>query len=134
MDKKKLLFIVGIILIVILGIIAINISKKNKEPEVIDELNENVLKDTVIDGISITDQSVITRDGLSTFMANVTNKGSDTIHIDNLYIFFTIDGEKIEALAMSNEDINANQTVPISLVFDRDISKATAVDYKNMKD
>ena len=134
MDKKKLLFIIGIILIVILGIIAINMSKKSKELEVIDELNENILKDTIIDNISITDQSVITRDGLSTFMANVTNKGNDTIHVDNLYIVFTIDGEEIEALAISNSDIDSNQIVPINLVFDRDISKATKVDYKNIKD
>ncbi len=134
MDKKKLLFIIGIILIVILGIIAINMSKKSKELEVIDELNENILKDTIIDNISITDQSVITRDGLSTFMANVTNKGNDTIHVDNLYIVFTIDGEEIEALVISNSDIDSNQIVPISLVFDRDISKATKVDYKNIKD
>ena len=134
MDKKKLLFIIGIILIVILGIIAINMSKKSKELEVIDELNENILKDTIIDNISITDQSVITRNGLSTFMANVTNKGNDTIHVDNLYIVFTIDGEEIEALAISNSDIDSNQIVPINLVFDRDISKATKVDYKNIKD
>ena len=54
MDKKKLLFIIGIILIVILGIIAINMSKKSKELEVIDELNENILKDTIIDNITKT--------------------------------------------------------------------------------
>ena len=105
MDKKKILFILGIILIVILGIVAINLGKKTKEPESTDKLNENILKNTTVESLSITDQSVITRDGVSTYMCNITNSGTETKHIDNLFLVFTIDGEEIEALAVKDVDI-----------------------------
>jgi hypothetical protein len=130
MDKKKILFIIGLVLIVILGIIAINISKKNKEPEPVDTLNENILKDTTVDGLHITNQAVITRDGISTYTANITNETSETKYIDEFYITFTVDGKKISALAIKDTNITSNQTLPISLMYDEDISKATKVEYK----
>lgn len=134
MDKKKLLFIVGIVLIVILGVIAINMSKKKAKPEVIDELNENILKDTIVEGIKIADQSVITENGLSSYTAILTNTLTENKHIDSFYIVFTLNGEEIESLAVTNVDIKANGILPISLVFDQDISKATKVEYKLTND
>ena len=130
MDKKKILFIIGLVLIVILGIIAINISKKNKEPEPVDTLNENILKDTTVDGLRITNQAVITRDGISTYTANITNETSETKYIDEFYITFTVDGKEISTLAIKDTNITSNQTLPISLMYDEDISKATKVEYK----
>ncbi len=130
MDKKKILFIIGLVLIVILGIIAINISKKNKEPEPVDTLNEEILKDTTVDGLHITNQAVITRDGISTYTANITNETSETKYIDEFYITFTVDGKEISALAIKDTNITSNQTLPISLMYDEDISKATKVEYK----
>ena len=130
MDKKKILFIIGLVLIVILWIIAINISKKNKEPEPVDTLNEEILKDTTVDGLHITNQAVITRDGISTYTANITNETSETKYIDEFYITFTVDGKEISALAIKDTNITSNQTLPISLMYDEDISKATKVEYK----
>lgn len=134
MDKKKILFIVGIVLIVILGVIAINMSKKRAKPEVIDELNENILKDTIVEGIKITDQSVITENGLSSYTAILTNTLTENKHIGNFYIVFTLNGEEIESLAVTDIDIKANGMLPISLAFDQDISKATKVEYKITND
>ena len=134
MDKKKIIFIAGIVLIVILGIVAINIAKKNNKNEVIDKLNESILKDTTVEGLKITNQSVITRDGLSTYMANITNETSETKHIDYLYIIFTLNNEEINALALRNVDIGPDSKTPIVINYDRDISKATKINYEITKD
>ena len=67
-------------------------------------------------------------------MANITNESSETKHLDNFYIIFTLDGEKINALAIRNVDIAQGKTIPVSIDFDRDISKATKVEYLNKKD
>jgi hypothetical protein len=134
MDKKKIFFIVGIILIVILGIITINISKKSTKPEPVDKLNESILKDTTVEGVKIANQSVVTRDGLSTYMANLINDSNETKHLDDFYIIFTLDGEEIRALAVRDIDIAPGKTYPISIVFDRDISKSSKVEYLNKKD
>lgn len=133
MDKKKILFIVGIVLIVILGIVAIIIGKNNKKvPVEVDNLNDNVLKDTEVAGLKITDQSVITRSGLSTYMANVASvKGSK--HIDKLYIIFTVGNENIEVLAIDDITFEAGDIIPIGIDFDRDISKATKIEFKTQK-
>ena len=134
MDKKKIIFIVGIVLIVIIGVIAINMSKKMAKPAEVDELNENILKDTIIEGIKITDQSVITENGLSSYTAILTNTLTENKHIGNFYIVFTLNGEEIESLAVTDIDISANGILPISLAFDQDISKATKVEYKITND
>ena len=134
MDKKKILFLGAIILIVILGIVAINISKKNKTPAEIDELNENILKDVLIEGLSINNQAVITRDEISTYTAIITNTLSETKHISEFIIVFTVDGEEIEATAIKDLDLTPNKEMPISISFENDISKATKVDYKLIKD
>ena len=132
MDKKKILFIIGIVLIVILGIIAINIGKKssNTEPPKTDNLNESILKDTTVENLSITNQSVVTRDGLSTYMANLENKASETKHIDYLYITFTINNEENNVLALKDTNLEPNGKLPIIINFDADISKASKVTYE----
>ena len=132
MDKKKILFIIGIVLIVILGIIAINIGKKssNTEPPKTDNLNESILKDTTVENLSITNQSVVTRDGLSTYMANLENMASETKHIDYLYITFTINNEENNVLALKDTDLEPNGKLPIIINFDADISKASKVTYE----
>ena len=135
MDKKKILFAFGIILIVILGLVAITIGRKNaKIKEVDDNINNNVLKDATVESFTITDQSVITRDGLSTYMANLTNNTKEKKHIDYLHITFTIDSETIDVIASRNTDVNPEAKLPIMISFDRDISKATKITYKITKE
>ena len=135
MDKKKILFIVGTILIVILGLVAITIGRKNvKEKEVDDNINNNVLKDTTVESFIITDQSVITRDGLSTYMANLTNTAKEKKHIDYLHIIFTIDGDVVDVIASRNIDVNSEAKLPIMISFDRDVSKASKVTYAITKE
>ena len=132
MDKKKILFIVGVVLIIILGIIALNISKnKTKTSPALDNLNENILKDTNYAGLKIADQSVITREGLSTYMANVTNTKDTDNHIDKLYVVFTVNGEVIEVLAIADTTLGANDTIPLTIEFDQDISNTTKVEFKS---
>ena len=130
MDRRKILFLVGIVLIVILGVIAIIIGRNNKTVVTDDKLNDDILKDTMVDNLSITNQSVITRDEVSTYMANFTNTSNTSYQIDNLYIVFTVNGEELKALLMSNINIKENEMIPVSINFDRDISKATKVEYK----
>lgn len=134
MDKKKILFIAGIALIVILGIIAIFIGKKEVKSKEDYNINKNVLKDTTMENFTITDQSVITRDGLSTYMANLTNNTKEKKHIDYLHIVFTIDDETIDVIASKNSDVDPEGKLPIMISFDRDISKATKVTYKITKE
>ena len=132
MDKRKGLFIVGIVLIVILGIIAIIIGKNSKkEPTEVDNLNDNILKDTEIANIKIVNQSVVTRNGLSTYLANAKNDKSEKVHVDKVYINFVMDDDKeITVLVIDDVTFDADYVLPISIEFDKDISKAKKVEYR----
>ncbi len=129
MEKKKLLFIIGVALIVILGIIAILLGKDKKPKEKEDNLNSNVLKDTTVEKLKITNQSVITTDGKSVYFASVTNESNEAYHLGKLYILVTLDGEVLKVTAKTNTDFAANETLPLNITFDLDISKATKVEF-----
>lgn len=132
MDKKKGLFIIGVAVIIVLGIIALVIGRNNaNKPVEVDNLNDNVLKDTEIANIKIVNQSVVTRNGLSTYLANAKNDKSEKVHVDKVYITFVMpDGEELTTLVLDDITLDADYILPISIEFDKDISKATKIEYK----
>ena len=137
MDKKrKILFIIGIALIIVLGIIAIVIGKSNSDniqdfqDESENTPSEDVLKDIKIADVTITNQSIITREGMSTYMANIVNESDDVNHIDELYAVFTLNGESMTTLVINNTSIKADDSLPVSIEFDRNLSEVTKIEYK----
>ena len=129
MDRKRILFIVGIILIIILGIIAINISK-NKKTEEKDNLNENLLKDTTVENLTITNQTVNAKEGSSNYIAIVTNNSNVNYQINKLYVIFTVDNKEIKALLLYDMTLSPGDSIPVSVTVDEDITKATNVTYR----
>ena len=129
MDRKRILFIVGIILIIILGIIAINISK-NKKTEEKDNLNENLLKDTTVENLTITNQTVNAKEGSSNYIAFVTNNSNVNYQINKLYVIFTVDNKEIKALLLYDMTLSPGDSIPVSVTVDEDITKATNVTYR----
>lgn len=130
MDKKKILFIIGIILIVIMGIVAINIGNKKNINNNIDDLTEKAFDSVTIENLKVTSQSLTINNGICTYMANITNNTKSSRHIDMLFAIFELDGEEINALALSDIDIESGKTIPIKIEFDRDISTASKVSFK----
>ena len=130
MDKKRIVFIIGLILVIALGIIALSISKNKKETTKDDNPENNVLKNTTIENITITNQSIVTKDGLSTYTANVANNLSSSYHIDKLSIIFTINDEELNISAATNINLEAKESFPLIINFDQDISKLSKIDYK----
>ena len=133
MEKKKLLFIVGIVLIVILGIVAIILSRKNTPSQNIDDNGNAIFDDASVAGLKITNQAIIARDKASTFTANITNSTSKENKIDSLSLIITLDGETINAPALPEYTFKADETYPIVISFDKDISKATKIEYEVVK-
>ena len=129
MDRKRILFIVGIILIIILGIIAINISK-NKKTEEKDNLNENLLKDTTVENLTITNQTVNAKEGSSNYIAIFTNNSNVNYQINKLYVIFTVDNKEIKALLLYDMTLSPGDSIPVSVTVDEDITKATNVTYR----
>ncbi len=135
MEKKKLLFIIGVVVIVILGIIAIGLGRqKKKNDENNANTNDVVLKDNEIGNLTITSQALITRDNLTTYYAKVTNNLNDNYQIDSLEIIFTVADEEIKAIMVPEYTFNANETYALTTDFDRDVSKASKVEYQLIKD
>lgn len=102
MDKKKKIILIGSIILIIASLVISVLLITNKpEPEEfkIDGIdlptNKSVLEDKIIDDIQITNVSLLTREGISTYKAKVVNNGSSEIS-KTLNIIFYINEEKIE--------------------------------------
>jgi hypothetical protein len=133
MDKKKLLVIIAIITIAIaIGVIIIN--KDNKEEEFkIDGIdlptNKEILKDANVDNLKITNISLLTRDGISTYKATILNNTENDIKINILYIIFYENEIEHKAVALYDTEIQTKGEKYINITSDKDLSNITKIEY-----
>lgn len=135
MDKKKILLI-GSIVIILASVIAsiYIISTKEEEPEyTIDGIdlpeNKNILKDSTVENLKITSASLLTRDGISTYTAQVSNNTETNIDIDSLYVVFYEGEKENKILALKDSTITANNKTYINITSETDLSKTTKIEY-----
>ena len=135
MDKKKLLIFGATLLgLIILGLILMLVFKKEPQEEFkIDGIdlpeNKEVLKDTQVEDLKITNVSIITRDGKSSFTASVENTSDTSTKINTLTIVFYEGDNKLEAIALYNTELYSNQKTNIKLTIEKDLTKTNKIEY-----
>ena len=137
MDKKKVTLIVSILVIILSVILSIliitNKEDEEKPSNVINGITlpetKDILKDTTVENLKITNISLLTRDGMSTYKAQVVNETDKDINIDSLYVIFYEGEEQKKIPALKDSIVKANDKTYINISFETDLSKTTKIEY-----
>lgn len=135
MKNKKILIICLIIIILISIITNIYIlsNKPVKDEPTIEGINKpenkEILKDVSVEGLKITNISLLTRNGISSYKAEVTNITNSKIDINKLYIIFHEEEKENKTLALYNISIEPNEKAHINITSEKDLSKTTKITY-----
>lgn len=135
MKNKKILIICLIIIILISIITNIYIlsNKPVKDEPTIEGINKpenkEILKDASVEGLKITNISLLTRNGISSYKAEVTNITNSKIDINKLYIIFHEEEKENKTLALYNISIEPNEKAHINITSEKDLSKTTKITY-----
>lgn len=136
MDKKKLIMI-GSVTAIIVSVVAIIflVTKKDTESEYkIDGIdlpeNKEILKDqTIADDIEITNISLLTRDGISSYKATIKNTSDKDIKIKTLYVIFYENDIENKTLALYDTNLVSQKEQYISIKSETDLSNTTKIEY-----
>ena len=134
--KNQKLLIVCLIIIILASVITniyILSSKEEKEEFKIDGINiaenENILNDASVSNLDITNVSLLTSDGISSYTAEVTNNTNNEVNLEKLYVVFYEAELEIKVLALSNITLKPNDTTYINITSEADLSKTTEIKY-----
>lgn len=135
-DYKKIILI-SIIVLAISGTITFlvltfnnNEEKKEFKIEGIDiASNKDILKDTKVDTLEVTNQVLYNRDNMSNYSAIIKNDNTTDYNIKSLYVVFTVNDETIKMLATEDSTIKANNQKNINISFDKDILSTTKIEF-----
>lgn len=137
MKNKKLVVISSIFIIIIsIGVSLYAIFHKPDKNVVSNpngvEVNtkEEVLKEATIKNLKVKNISLTTKDGISTYKAELHNNTTSSISIDKLYVIFYIKGKENKILAASNISINKSGKTYINLTSETDLSKTDKITYE----
>ena len=136
MDKKRIIVIVSLIAIIVASIIT-NIyilSNQDKDDEFkIDGItsteNKDILKDSKVGNLDITDITLFNKNGTSVYKAKISNNTNEDINIDKLYIIFHENETENKKLALSSAMIKANSSTFINISSVQDLTKSTDIKY-----
>lgn len=134
MDKKKILIIASIIVIIISIILIIIIfNKKEEDKFTIDGIslpqNKEVLKESSVENLKISDVSLLTREGTSTYKATISNDTEEDIDIKILYVVFYEKNVEYKAIALYDTEIPATKEKYIDITSDKDLTNITKIEY-----
>ena len=135
-DYKKIILI-SIIVLAISGTITFlvltfnnNEEKEEFKIEGIDiASNKDILKDTKVDTLEVTNQVLYNRDNMSNYSAIIKNDNTTDYNIKRLYVVFTVNDETIKMLATEDSTIKANNQKIINISFDKDILSTTKIEF-----
>ena len=139
-NKMKKVMTISISMLLVIGLVTgcgckKKEKNKEKEPEIKVNTNENVIKDQKVDGIEMTNTSLVVTDGISKLVTNVTNNSDKDYKLDEYIIIFK-DKDGKEILRMPGyvgDTIKAGETRTINSSVDRDLSNAVSVHYEVKK-
>lgn len=108
---------------------------KKEETENVINNNEGVIKDQNYDGLDIVNTSLVTENGVSTFITSITNNTGSDYYVNQLIITVKdADGNVIKTLpAYVGATITSGQTRMVNVNIDADLSKAEKVEYSVTK-
>ena len=130
---------ISILLLMSIGLITgCSCSKKEEEkkkPDIKVNTEENVVKDQEVEGIQMTNASMITEDGLTTFQTKVTNNtGSDYTLNEYNIIVKDKEGNIIKTIpGYVGSTIKVGETKELKSTTNADMSKAYSVEYEVIK-
>ena len=130
--KNKVIFLVIILLSITLLILVINNNNSHKKTTIKQNNNSNVIKDSVLENLSITKASlVVDKKNTSTFSAVVTNAGEiNNIEYINI-IFKDKEGHVITTLlGYVGLDLKKGDMTKIYATTDINLSNVTTVEYE----
>ena len=132
MNKKKIILIGSIVLIIasLLVSVLLIVNQPKEEDFQIEGIdlpnNMNVLEDKIIGEIKISNVSLLTREGISTYKAMVVNEGSSDID-KVLNIVFYIDEEEIK---ISNDiSLTAGSSMYLNIESEVNLTNVTKIEY-----
>ena len=134
MKKKKILIIVSTLAIILsLTIITYTLNKNKNEPQFIIEgieipQNKDILNDTTINNLKISNISLITKNELSTFKASITNIKEENTKINKLYVVFHINNQKHKILALYDTTITKEEKY-INITTETILTNTTKIEY-----
>ena len=136
MDKKKIIAIISLIVIIVASIITniyILSNQDEKEEFEIDGItmveNKEILKDSKVLGLDITDVSLFNKNGTSIYKAKIVNDTNEDINVDKLYVVFYENDIENKKIGLSNAKISAGGEVYISISSPEDLTKSTKIEY-----
>lgn len=134
MDKKKIIITILMIIIILVSLITnVYILSKKDNSSTIDGItttqNEKILKDAKVDKISITDVSLLNKDGTTLFKAKVSNNTNEDIKIDKLYVIFYENKTEKKIPGLLNVIIKAGSSTFINISSQDDLTKSTDIKY-----
>ena len=139
-DKKRVILIAVAIIAFIGSIVFIilTINREDKQEEFKIEgidftKNENILKDTKVDTLDITNQILYNKNEVSTFSAIIKNNNNTDYTIKELYAIFSINKETQKVLVAKNMKIKSQDEQIINITFDQDMLKTTKIEYELAK-
>lgn len=133
--KEKIIAIVLILVIIACIIFSILIIKsKNKTTKKEDSsLNfvtkDSIIKDQTLNGLKISDISIMYGEEMSTYMATVTNTTNTSYKVDQLFVNFFIEKSTFSGIIMENVELGPNESQTVNLQIDRDLSKCSKITY-----
>lgn len=135
MDKRKILIIGSIILIAISIVISVFMifNKPEEEEFTIDGINlptnKEILKDATVGNLKITNVSLLTRDGVSTYKAKVVNETEEDISIKILSVVFYKNEVEHDVDVLRDVVVLANSDTYISIDSEEDFTDVTKIEY-----
>lgn len=132
--KKIAIILLVIILIMLMLAIICALSadnEKSKEPEMVANTNEGIIKEEDYNGLVFNNVSLITEKGYTTFTADVTNTNSEVSNISDVNINFYDENDNLIMSFRGNigEDLNSGETRTITSSTKGNLNKAS---YKNI--
>ncbi len=129
--------------VLLIGIFTISLltgcgcSKKEEKPQddIKTNTNEDVIKDQIVDGITMTNTSMITTNKTTKLTTSVTNNTDKDYRLDE-YMIIVKDEEGKEIVRIPGyvgDTIKAGETRTISSSVDIDLSKAASIEYEVKK-
>ena len=134
MDKKKVMMILSIVVIVVCaGFSVYMLTNKDNDDSDGDKIsnidNKEILKDMKYDDMDIVGQLLDTGDGNSKYLARIVNNSGNDKKIDKLYVVFEFDNEKLYVLGLFDTAIANGSDKYVDLTIDRDLSKVKKISY-----
>ena len=128
--KKIAIILLVIILIMLMLAIICALSadnEKSKDPEIIANTNEGIIKEEDYNGLVFSNISLITEKGYTTFTADVTNTNSEVSNISDVNINFYDENDNLIMSFRGNigEDLNLGETRTITSSTKGNLNKAS---------